>query len=102
MIANLSYQIKWNGPAPVAVDEQDPSATVETEYITLAQAAAIAGYKSTSTLHKAAREGRLKTVLIGPYLHFTTRQWLDEYLAGIRASKSRRGQPRSGGAPPDA
>jgi hypothetical protein len=102
MIAKVSYQVKWYGPAVVAVDEQGPSPVVEIEYITLAQAAAIAGYKSTSTLHKAAREGRLKTVLIGPYLHFTTREWLDEYLAGIRASKSRRGQPRSGGTPPDA
>jgi hypothetical protein len=85
----------------VALDELGPSLTVETEYITLAQAAEIAGYKSTSTLHKAAREGRLKTALIGPHLHFTTRAWLEEYLASIQQSKSHRGRPRSGDTPPD-
>jgi hypothetical protein len=74
---------------------------VDEEYITLTQAAALAGYNSTSTLQKAAREGRLKTVRVGPRVQVTTRAWLDEYLASLGAGKSRRGRPRGDHAPRD-
>ena len=102
MIAKKCYQIKWAGAAVVAVRERGIAPSVESDYITLAQAVEIAGYSSKSTLHKAAREGRLKTIRIGPHTYLTTRRWLEEYLAGIRASKSHRGRPRSGDGPSDA
>jgi hypothetical protein len=69
---------------------------VDAEYITLAQAARIAGYRSTTTLHKAVRENRLRTITTGPLnTRVTTREWLNEYLASIRESKSRRGRRRA-------
>jgi hypothetical protein len=75
---------------------------VESGYITLAQAVEIAGYSSKSTLYKAAREGRLKTVRIGPHTVVTTRPWLDEYLASIRSDMSHRGRPRARDGTPEA
>jgi len=65
------------------------------EYITLQQAAEIAGYKTTSGLRNAALQGRLQTVKPGPRLHMTTRAWLDAYLAQVRPGKYKRGQPKS-------
>jgi hypothetical protein len=62
----------------------------------VAEAARLAGYRSPRTLHKAAREGRLKTMTTGPLgTRVTTRAWLEEYLARIQASKGHRGQPRA-------
>ena len=67
----------------------------EEEYITVAQAARMAGYRNPRTLQKAAAEGRLKTTRVGPFSPLlTTRAWLEEYLAGIQQSKSHRGKPR--------
>jgi hypothetical protein len=69
---------------------------VETEYLTIAQAARIAGYRHPRTLHKAASEGRLKTTTVPPFrTRVTTRAWLEEYLAGIKQSMSHRGRPRA-------
>jgi len=83
----------------VAVRERDIAPRVESDYITLAQAVEIAGYSSKSTLYKAARERRLRTVRIGPHTVVTTRAWLDEYLASIHEGMSHRGRPRAGDAP---
>ncbi len=71
------------------------------EYITLQQAAEIAGYKTTSGLRNAALQGRLQTVKPGPRLHMTTRPWLDAYLATLRPGNYKRGLPKrqdAGGA----
>ena len=71
---------------------------MDEEYITIAQAARLAGYRTPRTLQIAAAAGRLKTTTVGPYSpRLTTRAWLAEYLAGVQQSKSRRGRPRSGG-----
>jgi len=64
------------------------------EYITLQQAAEIAGYKTTSGLRNAALQGRLQTVKPGPRLHMTTRAWLDAYLATLRPGNYKRGLPK--------
>jgi hypothetical protein len=69
---------------------------VETEYITLAEAARIAGYRSPTTLHKAVRENRLRVTAMGPLgTRVTTRAWLEEYLASIRQDLSHRGRPHA-------
>ena len=84
----------------MVVADLPPSARpVDGEYMTLEQAAKLAGYNSSSTLRLAAREGRLRTIRISPRVRLTTREWLEEYLAGVRAGKYGRGQPRSGDAP---
>ena len=57
-----------------------PPPAVDSEYITLAEAARIAGHSSTSTLRTAARTGRLRTIRLSAHVQFTTRAWLDEYL----------------------
>jgi hypothetical protein len=60
------------------------------------KAARLAGYRSPRTLHKAAREGRLRTTTTGPLgTRVTTKAWLEVYLASIEASKGHRGRPRS-------
>ncbi|HKO24048.1 MAG TPA: hypothetical protein VJY65_04830 [Chloroflexota bacterium] len=80
----------------IALDTLVVPLIVDTEYITLAQAARIAGYRSTTTLHKAVRENRLRTITTGPLnTRVTTREWLNEYLASIRQNKSRRGRPHA-------
>ena len=78
-----------------------PDPTADDEYMTLGQAAKIAGYKSPSTLQKAAREGRLRTIRAGPRVQVTTKAWLDEYLASIHEGMSHRGRPRAGDTPPE-
>jgi len=79
----------------VSVDVLPHLWIVETEYISLAEAATIAGYVSTSTLQAAARARpqRLKTVWPDPP-YLMTRVWLQEYLDGVKASKSQRGSGR--------
>ena len=70
--------------------------------MTVAEAARFAGYRSPRTLHKAAREGRLRTTTTGPLgTRVTTKAWLEEYLASIEASKGHRGRPRAGAGPAD-
>ena len=69
---------------------------MDAEYITIAHAARLAGYRNPRTLHRAATEGRLRTTRLPPFTtRVTTRAWLNEYLASIQQSKSRRGRPRA-------
>jgi hypothetical protein len=98
---------KGDRAAVSAVDALVRAPIVDAEYITLAQAARIAGYRSTTTLHRAVRdravrENRLRTMTVGPLgTRVTTRAWLDEYLAGLQQNKSHRGRSRSGDTPPE-
>ncbi len=64
------------------------------EFITLNEAAEIAGYRDAATLRVAANKGRLRTVKPGPRLHMTTRPWLDAYLATLRPGNYKRGLPK--------
>ena len=50
------------------------------------------GGDTASSLQRAARLGRLKTVR-GEPPYLTTRAWLHEYLASVQAEKGRRGRP---------
>lgn len=62
----------------------------------MAQAAEIAGYKSPTFLHKAARAGRLRTTRHERSgVRLTTRAWLQAFLDGrdMRASSTRRRLP---------
>ena len=65
------------------------------EYITLQQAAEIAGYRDAAALRIAARKGKLRTVKPSLTLHMTTLAWLDDYLTQVRPGNYRRGQPKS-------
>lgn len=68
--------------------------------LTMAQAAAIAGYTSPTYLHRAARSGRLRTTRQGRFgVRLTTRAWLEAFLAGrdLRAAAGRRGLPAAWG-----
>jgi len=63
------------------------------DYLTMAQAAEIAGYTSPTFLHKAARAGRLRTTRQERSgLRLTTRAWLQAFLAGrdMRAYSTQR------------
>jgi hypothetical protein len=76
--------------------------SVNDDYITIAQAARLAGYRNPRTLHRAATEGRLRTTTLPPFTtRVTTRAWLDEYLAGIKQSMSHRGRPHASGRSAD-
>jgi len=64
--------------------------------LTMAQAAALAGYTSPTFLHHAARVGRLRTPRQERSgVRLTTRVWLQEFLAGrdMRAYSTRRTVP---------
>ncbi len=68
-------------------------------YITIQEAARVAGYASATNLHAAARLGRLRTIKPGPRARLTTRPWLDEYLQALRNGdydRGRRRGPRKG------
>src|SRR5437773_12177770 len=60
------YELRWQVRRVVVsvleMPVRDP--TSDDEYMTLGQAAKIAGYKSQSTLQIAAREGRLRSILL--------------------------------------
>jgi hypothetical protein len=62
----------------------------DTEFITLSEAARLAGYSSPRTLQVAAKSGRLKSKRIGPRAIVTTRLWLDEFLDDLKANMSHR------------
>ncbi len=64
------------------------------EYITLARAAAIAGYAGSSNLRQAAAAGTLRTRIVGK-IRFTTQEWLDAHLATLHPGNYKRGQPRT-------
>lgn len=66
------------------------------DLITLPEAAAFAGYRSASTLRKAAREGALRTVTLGPRAIMTTQEWVLDYESAIYGKGGRpRGMARS-------
>ncbi len=53
------------------------------DLISLPEAATFAGYRSASTLRKAAREGTLRTVTLGPRAIMTTQEWVLDYEAAV-------------------
>ncbi len=73
-------------------DEVTPIMIPAGEYITLEQAATLAGYTSGGNLRTAAVQGRLRTIVVTNRLRLTTTEWLDAYLATIK--EERRGWPR--------
>jgi AraC-like DNA-binding protein len=78
---------------------RDKGEVMGDEDLTMAQAAALAGYTSPTFLHHAARVGRLRTTRHERSgVRLTTRAWLHEYLAGrdMRASSTRRTLPKEG------
>jgi hypothetical protein len=65
------------------------------DLVTLAEAADYAGYRSASTLRKAAREGTLKVVRPGGRIVLTTHDWVTDYDYRIFGRGGRpRGEPR--------
>ncbi len=65
------------------------------DLISLQEAAEYAGYRSASTLRKAAREGTLRTVTLGPRAIMTTHDWLNEYELAVYGKGGRpRGEVR--------
>ena len=66
------------------------------DLISLQTAAEYAGYRSASTLRKAAREGTLRTVALGPRAIMTTYDWLAEYEVAVYGKGGRpRGMMRA-------
>jgi hypothetical protein len=53
------------------------------DLISLQEAASYAGYRSVSTLRKAAREGTLRTVKLGPRAIMTTYDWVTDYEMAV-------------------
>ena len=65
------------------------------DLISLQEAAEYAGYRSASTLRKAAREGMLRTVMLGSRAIMTTHEWLDNYNLAVYGKGGRpRGEMR--------
>lgn len=60
------------------------------EYLTLSEAARDFGYRSPSTLRKAAQEGKLRHVRAGPRAILTTLEWVLDW----HAEQDGRGHPR--------
>lgn len=66
------------------------------DLISLQDAADYAGYRSVSTLRKAARDGTLRTVQLGPRAIMTTYDWVNDYEVAISGKGGRpRGTVRS-------
>jgi len=65
---------------------------MEKEFLSIKEAAALYGFRSTSTLNTAARRGKLHTRDFGPKLRLTTRAWVEEYMAGVKPRAHPRGQ----------
>jgi hypothetical protein len=61
------------------------------DLVSLKDAAIAAGYANPSTLQKAARDGELRTVRLGPRAVMTTHAWVAEYQASI---EGKGGRPR--------
>jgi len=78
------------------MEEQEDIAIPDGDYITLIQAAQLAGYSvpkgGSGNLRKAAQDGRLQTIRITSRLRLTTRAWMAAYLASLEHSKG--GRPR--------
>jgi hypothetical protein len=60
------------------------------KYLTISEAAEEFGYRSPSTLRKAAQEGKLRCVRVGPRAILTTEEWVLDWDAGHDG----RGRPR--------
>ena len=66
------------------------------DLISLQEAADYAGYRSASTLRKAAREGHLRVIWPSAHIILTTRAWVEEYDRSIWGQGGRpRGHPRA-------
>ncbi len=64
--------------------------------ISLQEAADYAGYRSVSTLRKAAREGHLRVLRPSPHIILTTQAWVEEYDLSVWGKGGHpRGRPRS-------
>jgi hypothetical protein len=76
--------------------EPREDALMAADLITMDEAARLAGYASNAgNLRRAAGQNKLKTVKKG-WQRFTTRAWLDEYLATLRHPNTGiRGRPRT-------
>jgi len=53
------------------------------DLVTLEEAANYAGYRSPSTLRKAAREGTLRVLRVGERTILTTHDWVGDYETSI-------------------
>jgi hypothetical protein len=73
-------------------EEVKPIVIPSGEYITIEQAAKLAGYSGAGNLRTAAAAGKLQSIPITPRLRLTTKEWLDAYLATVQ--EERRGWPR--------
>jgi excisionase family DNA binding protein len=49
------------------------------KYLTITEAAAEFGYRSPSTLRKAAHDGKLRHVRVGPRAILTTEEWVMDW-----------------------
>jgi hypothetical protein len=74
------------------MDEETPIVIPAGEYITIEQAARIAGYSAAGNLRSAAAAGRIQSIVITPRLRLTTIDWLNTYLATVQ--EERRGWER--------
>jgi hypothetical protein len=72
------------------------------DLVTLAEAADYAGYRSVSTLRKAAREGHLRVVQLGPRTILTTHAWVSAYEDAIygKGGRPRGSEVTSPSTPP--
>jgi len=65
------------------------------EYITIEDAAKLAGYSGAGNLRMAAAQERLRSIKVGPRQRLTTKEWLDEYLSGLAKKEGwQKGRPR--------
>lgn len=69
------------------------------DLVTLTEAAEYAGYRSVSTLRKAARDGTLRVVRLGTRTVLTTHDWVYDYESAIYGKG---GRPRGTAAAPTA
>jgi hypothetical protein len=69
------------------------------DLVSLTEAAEYAGYRSVSTLRKAAREGALRVVRLGARTILTTHEWVADYEFAIWGKA---GRPRGTPSPPTA
>ena len=72
-------------------------------FITLDEAAGLAGYESAGNLRQAAASGKLRTIKAGKRVNLTRQEWVEEYMATLRQGNYHRGvkrSPRSRTQPP--
>lgn len=72
-----------------------PTVIASGEYITITQAARLAGYSAPGNLRMAAAQGKLQSIKVGPRQRLTTKEWLEEYLSGLAVKEGwERGKSR--------